>query len=95
MSQRSYRGPIANEDERRRRRDEKVQDEVLGGRQRILKVLHGISDGIRELQAGAQVERQLSVASERTAPPQPLLLSIDEAAELTGIKSSLFRRSLS
>lgn len=83
---------MANEDERRRRRDEQVQDEVLGGLQRILDVLHDISDGIRELQADVREERRSSVAPEPTGLPQPLLLSIDEAADLTGIKSSSFRR---
>ena len=31
--------------EQRRRRDEKVQDELMGGKQRILDVLHGTSSG--------------------------------------------------
>ena len=83
---------MANEDERRRRRDEQVQDEVLGGLQRILDVLHDISDGIREVQVVVREERRSSVAPEPTGSPQSLLLSIDEAAELTGIKSSSFRR---
>ena len=83
---------MANEDERRRRRDEQVQDEVLGGLQRILDVLHDISDGIRELQTVVREERRSSVAPEPTGLPQALLLSIDEAADLTGIKSSSFRR---
>jgi len=83
---------MANEDERRRRRDEKVQDEVLGGLQRILDVLHDISDGIRELQADAREQPPPSEAAESSGSPQPLLLSIDEGADLTGIKSSSFRR---
>ena len=53
---------------------------------------HDISDGIRELQADARERGQPSVASEPTGPPLPMLLSIDEGAELTGIKSSSFRR---
>ena len=36
--------------ENERRRDERVQDEVLGALQRILDVLHDVSDGIEELQ---------------------------------------------
>jgi len=39
--------------EQRRRRDEQVQQELMGGMQRILDVLHDISDGVREIQATA------------------------------------------
>lgn len=76
--------------EQRRRRDEDVQQELLGGMKRILDVLHDISDGVRELQTSLG-EQRVPSASLPDAEEEPLLLSIADAAELTGIKPGSFR----
>jgi len=76
--------------EKRRRRDEKVQLELLSGLQRILDVLHDISDGVRDLQT---TSRAPSICPPEMLPAEsgPILFSIAEAAELTGIKSGSLR----
>ncbi len=76
--------------EQRRRRDENVQEELLGGMQRSLEVLHDISDGVRELQTTLS-EQRAPGASMPSAEAEPLLLSIADAAELIGIKPGSFR----
>ena len=84
-------GDGMGEKESERRRDDRVQAEVLGALQRILDVLHDVSDGISELQ-----RLQLAVSSRadpsRSEVPGPSLLSIDGAAELIGVSSSSMRR---
>ena len=79
-------------EERRRRRDEQVQNEVLGALQRILDVLHDVSDGIRELRESVEAQRRGREISASSDSAEPLLLSIDEAAELIGIGSASMRR---
>jgi len=76
--------------EQRRRRDENVQQELMGGMQRILDVLHDISDGVQELQTTLG-EQRVPSAPMPSAGAEPLLLSIADAAELLGIKPGSFR----
>ena len=84
-------GDGMGERESERRRDERVQDEALGALQRILDVLHDVSDGIQELQR-LQMEASSRADPSPIEAPGPLLLSIDGAAELIGISSSSMRR---
>lgn len=76
--------------EQRRRRDEQVQQELMGGMQRILDVLHDISDGVREIQA-TLAARPAETATPSPAEGEPLLLSIADAADFTGIKQGSLR----
>ncbi len=85
-----YRRGMKTSIEQRRRRDEKVQEELLGGMQRILDVLHDISDGVRDLQTTLSAQRPAS-SSLPSGEAEPLLLSIADAAELVGIKPGSFR----
>lgn len=77
--------------DQRRRHDEQVQQELMGGMQRILDVLHDISDGVRDIRTAIDAA-QPSTTDSGESEPGPILLSISGAAALTGIKEGSFRR---
>lgn len=81
-------------DDRRRRHDEQWQAAVLEGMNRMLQVLHDVSDGIVELN---RTVRELTATVKSTPTPQPAtsgadLLSIDELADLLGTTANGIRQ---
>ena len=76
-------------DGKQRRHDERVQHEILAGLARILDVLHDISDSLQELVRDAP--RPATDADDATPDNHPILLSVNDAAELLGIAPSSVR----
>lgn len=70
--------------DRQRAHDERWQREVLSGLDRILAVLHDISDNTRELLRGNSERPAETADTERTESPQAML-SIDDLAEILGV----------
>lgn len=78
--------------DRQRRHDEKWQSEVLDGMNRMLAVLHDVSDGVRDL---AETVRRLERATQPPPPPTPAgqaeFLSVGDLAELIGLSEGAVR----
>jgi len=78
--------------DRQRRHDEKWQSKVLDGMNRVLAVLHDVSDGVRDL---AEAVRALERATQPPPPPTPAgraeFFSVGDLAELIGLSEGAVR----